>query len=178
MTEAYGLCGVGWRYEIVSQRTEPGSDGQVFAFVDVALYVKVDGEWSEPIPGTGGNLLIEKERSGLHSNDEAFKMATTDALSSAMKMIGVGHDVYAGQWTGSKYQRTGWQDKPVELSPDDAAYIADAQQEIAKAQSLDALGAIGAILKDKSPAIQQQLRSVYADRSRTLKEQQHAQSQP
>ena len=97
MTEQFGLCGVGWRYTIARQWTEPGPDGEMMAFVDVNLYVKVDGEWSEAIPGTGGSMLIAKESKGLRASDEAYKMATTDALSVAMKMIGVAASVYEGQ---------------------------------------------------------------------------------
>lgn len=103
MTEVYGLCGIGWKFEVTRRWTEPGPDGQVFAFVDVNLYASTDGKWSEAIPGNGGSMLVEKEKAGLHANDEAFKMATTDALSTALKMIGVGADVYAGRWDGSKY---------------------------------------------------------------------------
>lgn len=105
MTEVYGLCGIGWKFEVVRKWTEPGPDGQVFAFADINLYVAIDGKWSEPIPGNGGNMLVTKEKAGLYASDEAFKMAITDALSTAMKMIGVGADVYAGLWDGSKYNR-------------------------------------------------------------------------
>ena len=103
MTELYGLCGVGWKFEIVKRWTEEGSDGQLFGFVDLNLFVKVNGEWSDPIPGNGGDFLVAKETKGLYNNDEAYKMATTDALSSAMKMIGIAADVYGGAWDGSKF---------------------------------------------------------------------------
>jgi hypothetical protein len=130
MTEAYGLCGVGWKYEVVKQWTEPGPDSQVFAFVDILLYVlNKEGDWSDPIPGTGGSMLVEKEKGGLHANDEAFKMATTDALSSAMKMIGMGHDVYAGQWDGSKY-RGQTEPPPQPVSDKDIADLMAAINEV------------------------------------------------
>lgn len=108
MTEVYGLCGIGWKFEVARRWTEAGPDGQVFAFVDINLYVATEDQtipttWSEAIPGNGGSMLVDKEKAGLHANDEAFKMATTDALSTAMKMIGVGADIYAGRWDGSKY---------------------------------------------------------------------------
>jgi len=105
MTETFGACGVGWRYEVANKWTEPGPDGQIFAFADVNVYIRVNGEWSEPIPGTGGNMLVDKESKGLHANDEAYKMAVTDALSSALKMLGVAADIYAGAWDGSKYRK-------------------------------------------------------------------------
>ena len=103
MTNQFGMCGIGWKYEIEKLWTEPGPDNQVFAFAEILLYVKSDSEWSHPIPGIGGHMLVPKEKSGLHANDEAFKMAITDALSTAMKMLGVAADIYAGRWDGSKY---------------------------------------------------------------------------
>lgn len=103
MTEVFGPCGVGWKYEIKKLWTLPGAYEQVFAFADIDLYFKENGEWSNPIPGHGGSMLVVKEKSGLHSSDEGFKMAITDALSTAMKAIGVASDIYMGNWDGSKY---------------------------------------------------------------------------
>jgi len=106
MTEVYGLCGVGWRFTVDRMWTEPGCNEQVMVFVNVSLFVKVDGAWSDAIPGNGGSMLTEKESRGLYSSDEAYKMATTDALGTAMKMIGVASEIYLGNFDGSKY-RTG-----------------------------------------------------------------------
>lgn len=103
MTEQFGLCGVGWKYCIDERWTENGDNDQVMAFVKVSLYIKVGGEWSDAIPGTGGSMLVTKETKGLYSSDEAYKMATTDALSVAMKMIGVASQIYEGNYDGSKY---------------------------------------------------------------------------
>ena len=104
MTETFGLCGVGWKYEITKIWNEQGSNGVVFAFAEIALYIKQNGEWSESIPGIGGSQLVQKEKDGLYSSDEGYKMAVTDALSVAMKMLGVAADIYAGLWDGSKYR--------------------------------------------------------------------------
>lgn len=166
MTEVYGLCGVGWKYEIVKQWTEPGSEDQVFAFVDLMLYIRVDGEWSAPIPGAGGSMLIEKEKQGPHSNDEAFKMATTDALSSAMKMIGMAADVYAGQWTGSKYKNQATPEP--KISDKDEKEKESAKNAIAWATSTAELNAVGEALRDYNPAVQDVVRDVYRDRKREL----------
>lgn len=95
LTETFGLCGFGWRYEIVRQWLEGlGDQVEVKAFCNINLYVKIDGEWSEPIPGTGGSSFITMERSGTYVNDECYKMALTDAISVAAKALGVGADVY------------------------------------------------------------------------------------
>lgn len=106
MHDVYGPCGDGWRYEITKVWTETGIDGQVFMFAMVNVWVasKIDGKWSDSIPGIGGSMLIEKDKSGLHHNDEAVKMAVTDALSVALKMLGVAADIYMGRWDGSKYK--------------------------------------------------------------------------
>lgn len=103
LTEAFGMCGVGWRFSIDELWMTDGTDGQKTAWARISLFVK-DNEWSEPIPGIGGSTYIAKESSGLYTSDEAYKMAVTDALSTACKMIGVGADIYAGKWDGSKYR--------------------------------------------------------------------------
>ncbi len=106
MTEQFGPIGFGWNYTIEKEWLEIGSDGNVCAFVNISLTYKIDKEWSLPVPGSGGSTFIAKESKGLHTSDECFKMATTDALSVAMKMIGVGADVYEGNVTHeSKYSR-------------------------------------------------------------------------
>lgn len=104
LTETFGSCGVGWKFTIDKQWTEQGHNDELFAFVNISLFFK-DGEtWSEAIPGSGGHKLVVSESKGHHNNDEAFKMATTDALSTAMKMLGVASDIYMGMFDGSKYK--------------------------------------------------------------------------
>lgn len=104
MTEQFGICGIGWKYTVEQLWTVPGSADQIVAFANVLLYVKVDEKWSDPIPGNGGSMLVVKESSGLHTSDEAYKMAITDACSTAMKLLGVAADVYMGSWNGSKFK--------------------------------------------------------------------------
>lgn len=94
LTELFGACGFGWKYEIADKRLEEGANGEIAAFVDINLYVKKDDEWSEPIQGTGGSTFVAKERKGLYMSDECFKMALTDAISVACKSLGFGADVY------------------------------------------------------------------------------------
>jgi len=103
MTEHLGQCGIGWKWELVRLWTEPGSEGQVLAFAEIKMYTADGGKWSGAIPGVGGSMLVTKEKESLHSSDEAYKMAITDALSVAMKMLGVGADVYAGLYDSNKY---------------------------------------------------------------------------
>jgi hypothetical protein len=98
MTEIFGICGIGWGYEVTRKWTKKNEETkEVAAFVDINLWVKVDGEKSEPIQANGGSMLIAKESKGLYLSDEAYKMATTDALGTAMKMLGLAADVYLGK---------------------------------------------------------------------------------
>src|SRR5690554_3184752 len=94
LTEVFGPAGKGWYSEILRQWMEQGANDEVMAFVTINLYVNYDGEWSKPIPGTGGSTFIAKEKNGLYTSDEAYKMAYTDALSVSCKALGVGADIY------------------------------------------------------------------------------------
>ena len=94
LTELFGPAGIGWYTEIISERSERLLDDSVIAVVDLNLYIKVDGEWSKPIYGTGGNVLVSSGKRGVTSTDEGYKMAYTDALSVACKALGIGADVY------------------------------------------------------------------------------------
>ena len=90
LTELFGPAGVGWYYKVLSERAETIGGDTIIAIVDLELYIKVDGEWSMPIYGTGGNVLLAKGR----ASDEGYKMALTDALSVACKALGIGADIY------------------------------------------------------------------------------------
>jgi len=95
LTESFGPCGVGWNVNLVNERIIPGGKDEVAVFIDVELKYKLEsGEWSEPVFGTGGSLLVANESSGVRLDDEAFKKAYTDAISVACKALGIGADVY------------------------------------------------------------------------------------
>lgn len=129
LTELFGPCGIGWYYEVISERSERLTDDTLIAVVDLNLYIKHNGEWSKPIFGTGGNQLISKTKSGVSTSDEGYKMALTDALSVACKVLGIGADVYF-QKDKTKYtapaekpqapRKPAAQEPPVELPFDDS----------------------------------------------------------
>ena len=103
MTEQFGPCGVGWKYTIEKLWTEQGANGEIAAFALINLYHRIGEGWSEPIPGIGGNSFVAKEKSGMYTSDECYKMALTDALSVACKALGVAADVY---WQADKTKYT------------------------------------------------------------------------
>lgn len=80
LTEQFGPCGEGWKYTIEKLWTEQGANGEIAAFALINLYYRIEGQWSDPVPGIGGNSFVAKEKSGLYTSDECYKMAFTDAL--------------------------------------------------------------------------------------------------
>lgn len=95
LTEAFGPCGIGWKYDKPEYRfVTAGETGEIVCFCDTNLYFKLDGEWSDPIPGEGGSKFISKVYSGLDVSDECCKMALTDAISTAAQKIGLAANIY------------------------------------------------------------------------------------
>ena len=94
LTEQFGVCGFGWKTEIVREWLEAGANGEITANVEIRLYVKQNGAWSDAIPGIGGSALVAKETAGLRTDDDCYKKAYTDAISVACKALGIGADVY------------------------------------------------------------------------------------
>ena len=102
LTEVFGICGIGWKTKIKNKEILEGANGEKIAIVDIDLYIKIDGEWSDAIEGTGGSSFVTNETKGLYTSDECFKMAYTDAISVACKSLGMGADIY---WGDSKYNK-------------------------------------------------------------------------
>lgn len=107
LTEVFGVCGIGWKYEIVEKWIETAmAKDEITANVIINLYIRdEEGKWSDPIPGIGGSMLVASEQKGLYVNDECYKMALTDAISVACKALGMGADVYWEKDT-TKYNDT------------------------------------------------------------------------
>lgn len=109
LTECFGVCGFGWTIKVLRTWTEQGANEEIMAFAEIEMKVKLDGEWSEPFTATGGNLMVRfvKAKNGNQgyytNNDEAFKMAITDAFGVACKYLGIGADVY---WNNDRTKYT------------------------------------------------------------------------
>lgn len=101
LTEVFGACGIGWKYEIVGKEFIPGANGEIMCFLDVILYYRnQDGSWSEPIPGIGGSMLTDTQKGNLVNNDDGFKNALSDAIGTACKALGMSEDIYYGKPDG------------------------------------------------------------------------------
>lgn len=104
LTREFGPAGIGWYTEVV-ERTIQESGNEKAIFLHLRLYVKdpETNEWSRPIEGFGGAMIVAAEKGGLFFDDDAFKKAYTDAISQACRSLGIGADVY---WAldATKYQ--------------------------------------------------------------------------
>lgn len=121
MTEFFGPCGIGWgqgrpEFETVNAGEE------IMVYCTVRLWYK-EGDVTSEVYGVGGDKvvsqvflkdvkgqkIIDEAKGGYktypQTDDEAFKKAYTDAISNAMKFIGVAADVHMGLFDDSKYVR-------------------------------------------------------------------------
>ena len=102
LTREFGPAGIGWYTEIVESHIETSGNEKAI-YLHLRLYIKQNGEWSKPIEGFGGAMIVAQEKSGLFFDDDAYKKAYTDAISQACRSLGIGADVY---WANdaTKYQ--------------------------------------------------------------------------
>lgn len=108
LTEAFGPCGFGWTCKITQTWVDENEGtGEKIANVRVELRVCHKGEWSEPIEGIGGAMFVENESRGIHTDDDCYKKAYTDAISVACKALGIAADIYYAKDPDTKYNTDG-----------------------------------------------------------------------
>lgn len=99
MTEEFGACGIGWGINQPSFQVVQGND-ETLVYCTASIW---HGMKENVVFGVGGDKAIAKNKNGVVTDDEAFKKAFTDAITNAMKMIGVGADVHMGRFDDAKY---------------------------------------------------------------------------
>ena len=105
MTEYFGPCGIGWGPDKPTFDVVPaGEEMMVYCTVGMWYQDPDTGERGQ-VYGVGGDKVYIQSKSGFRSSDEAYKAAYTDALTNAMKLIGVAADVHMGRFDDSKYVR-------------------------------------------------------------------------
>jgi hypothetical protein len=111
MTEEFGPCGKGWGVGKPDFQVVPGPEGEVLVFCTASVWWLETDAASAPmgdnpihtVYGVGGDKAVGKNKYGLATDDEAFKKAYTDAVTNALKMIGVAADIHMGMFDDSKY---------------------------------------------------------------------------
>jgi len=102
MTEQFGPAGKGWGVNEPSFQVVPVANGaETLVFCTVSIW---HGDPANTVYGVGGDKCFTTRKSGDgFADDEAFKKSFTDAITNALKLIGVGADVHMGQFDDSKY---------------------------------------------------------------------------
>ena len=85
MTKLFGPVGFGWTWEPVECFDR---DGVLYAHVIVKYADAQTGEWSKDIHGYGGTKF------GGRDDSDVYKSTMTDAVSNALRYLGVGADVW------------------------------------------------------------------------------------
>ena len=86
MTELFGPCGIGWTWQPEDIRIE---DGLCLAHVTVRYREELGGAFSEPVHGYGGTVMGR-----MNDDSDVLKSTFTDAVSNALRYIGIGADVW------------------------------------------------------------------------------------
>lgn len=102
MTEVFGPVGKGWGYEQLEWTVV---ERMVFICVRVWYRDPETGEVCHTGPQWGGTEVVRRNRDGTERpDDECFKMSITDAVGKCLQQLGLGADVYMGQFDDSKYR--------------------------------------------------------------------------
>lgn len=102
-TETFGPCGIGWGFEIVSERVEDGAAGEKLHIARVRVWYEWQGKRGT-VEHVGGTPFAGTRASGKPFVDEdAPKKSVTDALVKALSMIGFAGDIFMGRYDDSRY---------------------------------------------------------------------------
>jgi hypothetical protein len=115
MTEEFGPCGEGWGVGAPVFQVVPGPEGEVLVYCTASIWY---GTREHVVYGVGGDKAVGKNKFGLVTDDEAFKKAFTDAVTNALKLIGVGADVHMGMFDDNKYVNSIRDDFKANRAPD------------------------------------------------------------
>ncbi len=104
-TELFGPCGIGWGYDVVSDRLDshPESGEQVLTVL-VRLWYHWDTAKGQIIHA--GATTLSGRRSGNdkpYIDEEAYKKSITDGLSKCFSMLGFSADIHQGLYDDNKY---------------------------------------------------------------------------
>ena len=119
-TQAFGICGIGWGYEILSEEYREGVEiintnsesekytlGQTIGneinhILKLRLWFKQDGQTGEVFQ-YGVTRAVYGSKWGVTTDEEAPKKSLTDAIKKCLSMLGFCADVYMGRFEDASY---------------------------------------------------------------------------
>lgn len=162
MTEAFGMCGLGWGLNIINERMERLSDTDVLHVAVVELWYEVDGKRGF-ITQIGQTKAAYKTREGsLMIDEDAPKKSVTDAMTKCMSYLGFAGDIFSGQWDDSKYVESLKEESKPKGKPQ--VTLEDAKATMGKCKTLDDLKAAW----DATPAAHKPALVQYKDEIKSL----------
>lgn len=114
MTEEFGPCGTGWGVGEPVFQVVQGDNREVLVYCTASIWYRAVDSDVATVYGVGGDKIVTyikanekyKRPERWENDDEAFKKAFTDAVTNALKLIGVGADVHMGMFDDNKYVNT------------------------------------------------------------------------
>lgn len=101
-TKAFGPCGIGWGFKILSERVEDGAAGDRVHIAHIQVWYTWEGKRGE-VEHIGQTMLAGKNKNGPFTDEDAPKKSVTDGLVKALSMIGFAGDIFMGRYDDSKY---------------------------------------------------------------------------
>lgn len=168
MTEEFGMCGIGWGVDIISERMERLTDTDVLHIAHVELWYAQDDKTGR-IQQVGQTKAAYLTSTGKMMVDEdAPKKSVTDAMTKCMSYLGFSGDIFSGHWDDSKYVQALTQEFADAAAQKEAqAAMADAKAQIAAADTAEALKAVFAgwyTYYAAYPQMQAEVKSAYDER--------------
>lgn len=143
LTDEFGPCGIGWGFNIVSERFERFSDTESLHVAVVRLWYVMDGKRGEfeQVGQTRSSYVTSK---GLFMVDEdAPKKSVTDALVKCASYLGFAGDIFSGMWDDSKYvENAAAEYISKEKAEARAAWLEEQALRLESAETLASLGEV------------------------------------
>jgi len=177
MTEEFGMCGIGWGLNILSERMERMTDTDVLHVALIELWYR-KGDQVGKIQQVGQTKAAYKSSKGAMIVDEdAPKKSVTDAMTKCMSYLGFSGDIFSGHWDDSKYVQAITEEfKQADAEKKLQDDLMEARAQINEAESLDSLKAVFASWYKhfKIDAAKDEVKAVYDERKVKFEPQKEA----
>ncbi len=103
LTEEFGPCGIGWGYQIDSERFERFSETDTLHVAKVTLWYVMGGDRGEVTQMGQTKATYVTSKGQFKVDEDAPKKSVTDALVKCASYLGFAGDIFSGRWDDSKY---------------------------------------------------------------------------
>lgn len=143
MTEEFGMCGIGWGIEILSERMERLTDTDILHVAVIQLWY-VHGGKRGTIQQVGQTkAAYQTSKGSIMIDEDAPKKSVTDAMTKCMSYLGFSGDIFSGHWDDNKYVQAITEEfRQAEAEKQLLADIPEAEKQIIEADTLDSLRAV------------------------------------